>query len=104
MSKTSTGFNFGSVKGLKLALDVPDETLPREFADVILIVEGRKLFANRTVLALASPVWRKMFSSDFKEKNETEIPLPGKKFEDMHELFQCITPSVRKPVNGKTTS
>ena len=84
-------------------LDVPDMTQPHEFADVILIVEDRKLYNYRSVLASASPVWNKMLSSDFREKNEIEIPLPEKKFDDVHELLLCITPAVLKRISGETS-
>ena len=40
---------------------IPDET-----SDVVLEVEGRELYANRAVLAHYSPVFGKMFFSDFK--------------------------------------
>ena len=42
-----------------------------------------------------------MFTSDFKEKEAGEIPLPGKKFEEVHELLKCISPAIQKPVDGK---
>ena len=52
------------------------------------------------ILASASPVWRKMFTSDFKEKAAREISLPGKKFDEMHELLLCISPAIQKPITG----
>ena len=37
-----------------------------------------------------SPVFDAMFTSDFKEKNSVEIPLPGKKADEMKVLLQII--------------
>jgi hypothetical protein len=62
-------------------------------ADVILEVEGKQLHANRAVLAHYSPVFARMFYSDFKEKDEKVIPLPGKKYEDMALFFNVLWPS-----------
>lgn len=55
--------------------------------DVILEVEGMHLHARKQVLADNSPVFERMFKSDFKEKDLTKIPLPGKKFKDIVEFF-----------------
>lgn len=41
-----------------------------EFTDVILVVEGRQLFTNRSLLAFASPVFSCMFTAEFREKSE----------------------------------
>ena len=83
--------------------DTPDLTQPDDFSDVTLLVEGRRLFTCRGILASASPVWRKMFTSDFKEKDASEIPLPGKSFTEVHELLLCISPAIQKPITGECT-
>ena len=60
------------------------------FSDVVLLVEDQKFHVHRFVLAMWSPVFTKMFSSEFKEKNLDEIPLPGKKSSEFKELLLVI--------------
>ena len=62
------------------------------YADVTFLVEGKRLWANRAILAMWSPVFEAMFGSDFKEKNATEIELPGKKFDSIRELLAVTHP------------
>ena len=50
-----------------------------ENSDAIFIVEQRKFHVHRQHLSLVSPVLKAMFSSEFREKDQQEIPLPGKK-------------------------
>ena len=47
-------------------------------SDTILVVEDTKFHVHRQLLSLMSPVFKAMFSSDFREKGQREIPLPGK--------------------------
>ncbi len=68
-------------------------TKPSELSDLILIVEGQRLHISRVVLSLASPVFEKMFFSEFKEKDCSEIPLPDKKYDDMVVFLTCLYPS-----------
>ena len=53
-------------------------------------MEGKQLHASRAVLAHYSPVFCKMFYSDFKEKSETKVPLPGKTHEEMALFFNVM--------------
>ncbi|KAJ8311526.1 hypothetical protein KUTeg_010881 [Tegillarca granosa] len=69
--------------------------------DIALVVEGKKLFVNKFVLAVASPVFKKMFTSEFKEKDTSEVKLPGKKYKDVLEFLMCIYPNIMKSVNCK---
>ncbi|XP_022789575.1 BTB and MATH domain-containing protein 36-like isoform X2 [Stylophora pistillata] len=48
-------------------------------SDVILVVENEKFHVHRQILSLNSPVFEAMFKSQFKEATANEIPLPGKK-------------------------
>ena len=64
------------------------------FSDVVLVVEDQKFHVHRFVLAMWSPVFTKMFSSDFKEKNSEEIPLPDKVAYEIKELLLIIYPTV----------
>ena len=63
----------------KVKVDRPDFSEPWLFSDVVLVVEEQKFHVHRFTLALWSPVFKTMFTSDFQEKNLHEIPLPGKK-------------------------
>ena len=75
-----------------------DFTQPWKLSDVVLVVEGEKLHVHRAVLALCSPVFEKMFTSEFQEKEKEVIPLRYKKAKEVKELFQVIYPTVeRKP-------
>ena len=75
-----------------------DFTQAWKFRDVVLVVEGEKLHVHRAVLAMCSPVFEKMFTSEFQEKEKKEISLPGKKANEVKELLQVIYPTVeRKP-------
>ena len=75
-----------------------DFTQAWKFSDVVLVVEGEKLHVHRAVLALCSPVFETMFTSEFQEKEKKEISLPGKKANEVKELLQVIYPTVeRKP-------
>ncbi|GMS97132.1 hypothetical protein PENTCL1PPCAC_19307, partial [Pristionchus entomophagus] len=38
--------------------------------DVVLIIQGKKLYLNKQMLSLHSPVFHTMFSSNFDEKNK----------------------------------
>ena len=48
-------------------------------SDVTFIVEEKKFHVHRALLSFMSPVFKAMFSSDFRENGQQEIPLPGKK-------------------------
>ena len=61
-----------------------------KFSDVVLVVEGHNLHVHRSSLAIWSPVFDTMFTSDFKEKNSVEIPLPGKKANEIKLLLQIM--------------
>ena len=102
-----------------------DFTQPWKFSDVILVVEDQKFHVHRAVLAVCSPVFEKMFTSEFQGngakqhvhravravpfpvyegmctsefqgKGEKEIPIPGKMASEIMELLQIIYPSVEE--------
>ena len=50
---------------------------------------------------IVSPVFYKMFTSDFKEKKNGEVILHEKKYEDVIELLMLIYPNFEKKINGK---
>ncbi|XP_071099086.1 BTB and MATH domain-containing protein 36-like [Haliotis cracherodii] len=75
---------------------------PSDKTDVALVVEGRRLHVNKGALSVASDVFHRMFNGDFKEKQESEVPLPGKTYDDIVDLLLCIYPSELRPVTKAT--
>lgn len=71
----------------------PDFSVPWKCSDVVLVVERQKFHVHRYTLAMWSPVFEKMFTSELKEKNSCEIPLPGKKASEIKELLLIIYPT-----------
>ncbi|XP_022800037.1 BTB and MATH domain-containing protein 36-like [Stylophora pistillata] len=67
-----------------------DFTQPWRFTDLVLVVEEQRFHVHRVVLALSSPMFEKMFTSEFAEKEMQEIPLPGKRANEFKELLKCI--------------
>ena len=72
---------------------------PWEQSDVVLLVEGQQFHVHRLILAMSSPVFSRMLSSDFKEKDADKIPLPEKKAAEIREMLLVIYPSFCKRVN-----
>ncbi|KAL8602337.1 hypothetical protein ACOMHN_022850 [Nucella lapillus] len=60
--------------------------------DVTLVVEEQHIFFNRSLLMMSSPVFARMFTSDFREKTEPTIPLPGKKLLEMMLFLEQLHP------------
>ena len=63
---------------------------PWEDSDIILVVEEQKFHVHRVMLSMASPVFKAMLSGGFKEKAAAEIPLRGKKADEMTDLLKQI--------------
>ncbi|XP_078382975.1 BTB and MATH domain-containing protein 38-like isoform X2 [Oculina patagonica] len=78
-----------------------DFSEPWKFSDVVLVVEEQRFHVHRSTLAMWSPVFERMFTSDFKEKNSDEIPLPGKKASEIKELLQIMYPPLKEKVVAK---
>lgn len=72
--------------------ETQDFSKPWKMSDLVLSVEGRKLYVHKAILAIASPVFETMLSSNFKEKNAKEIPLPGKKVQEIADMLRAIYP------------
>ena len=66
---------------------------PWKLSDLVLVVEEERFHVHRAVLALWSPVFEKMFTSEFQEQNKNEVPLPGKKASEIKEMLLLIYPS-----------
>jgi hypothetical protein len=43
----------------------------------VLIVDNKKLYCNKAILSIWSPVFERMFNQNFREKDSIEIELPG---------------------------
>ena len=78
---------------VKTEVESQDFSQPWKFSDVVLVVEDERLHVHRAVLAMASPVFEKMFTSEFQEKDNKEIALPGKSSTEVKELLLFIYPS-----------
>ena len=69
---------------------------PWKLSDVVLVVEDQKFHVHRSILAFWSLVFEKMFTTEFKEKNNDEIPLPGKKESEIKHLLLMLYPSLEE--------
>ena len=76
-----------------------DFSKPWPGSDVTFLIENKKIYANKLILSMWSPVMETMFTSDFKEKDTAEIPLPGKNYEDFLELMKAVHPP-NKQITG----
>lgn len=79
--------------------DLPDFSKPWLLSDVVLVVEEEKIHVHRSMLAVWSPVFEKMFTAQFKEQAADEIPLPEKKASEIKEMLQVIYPTIGKQVH-----
>lgn len=71
-------------------------------SDFVLIVEGTRFYLAKNILALASPVFERMFKSEFKECSLNELELPGKTKKDMLEFLRCIYPDAPENLTRET--
>ncbi|CAL2047123.1 hypothetical protein CAEBREN_25980 [Caenorhabditis brenneri] len=65
--------------------------------NAILVVQGKKLHVNKTLLSLHSDFFDTLFNSEFKEKAIEEIDIKDVKFEDFATLLSLIHPNPLKP-------
>ena len=74
---------------------------PDQFTDIIIVVEGTKLYAHRMLLAEWSGVWRRLFLSEMTgdEPEPVEFPLEDETLDEIIELLQCIY-STQKYITG----
>ena len=77
-----------------------DFSKPWELSDVLLVVEEERFHVHRCILGMWSEVFSTMFTSQFKEKNAEEVPLPGKKAAQIKEMLLVIYPTSAKPIDG----
>ena len=74
---------------------------PWKFSDVVLVVEDQRFHVHRSTLAFWSPVFEKMLSTEFKEKNSDEILLPGKKANEFEVMLHMMYPSLEEKIVTK---
>jgi hypothetical protein len=87
----------------KYKTEIPEHPFTKDaFTDVALVVEGHRLYLSKGFLVMVSPVFRRMFESEFKEKSATEIPLPGKTFDDVLVFLKTISPNIQLPITSKS--
>ena len=54
------------------------------------MVEDEKFHVHRQILSLHSPVFKAMLNSQFKEGTAKEIPLPGKKADEILDFLKLL--------------
>jgi len=81
--------------------DLPDFSAPWKSSDVVLVVEDQRFHVHQNILLLWSPVFEKMFGSEFQEKNKNEILLPEKKANEIKEMLQIMYPSLEEKLVTK---
>lgn len=72
-----------------------------DVTDFTLIVEGKTLHVARVVLIDASPVFRKMLTGEFKEREMSELELPGKEYSKFVPFLRCILAREEYTLTGK---
>ena len=70
--------------------DEIDFTKPWDHSDITFIVEGQKVYANKMILSMSSPVMKEIFKTAVGEKDEKEIELPGKKLKPFLDLMKNV--------------
>ncbi|KAF1754410.1 hypothetical protein GCK72_020971 [Caenorhabditis remanei] len=68
---------------------------PTDKTDAILVVQGKKLHVNKTLLSCHSDYFNTLFNGEFKEKSMSEIEIEDVDFEDFATLLSLIHP---KPI------
>jgi hypothetical protein len=68
--------------------------------NIALVMEDKELYVNKDELMELSPVFRKMLSKDFVEKDLTKIKLPGKHIEAFSCFLRCLLPGIAEQITG----
>lgn len=79
-------------------MDETDFCHPWAYSDVVLQVEGRKLYANKTILSMWSPVFEGMVGDHVTGETcePREIHLAGKRCDDVLEMLRVLHPPYKK--------
>ena len=78
-------------------LNGSDFTKPWRSSDVIFLVDEQRFYVHRWVLAMWSPVFEKMFTSNFSERKETEISFPNKASAEFKEILVMVYSCAESP-------
>ena len=65
---------------------------PWKDSDVVLVVEDKKFHVHRCILSLQSPVFKAMFSGNFKDSKQDKIELKDDKYQAMLLFLQLLYP------------
>lgn len=84
------------------ANNCPDFSQPWKLSDIILKVEDVEFHVHKAMLALSSSVFSTMFQSNFKEKEQHCIPLPGKSAKEFRKLLEVIYPNFQRKITLKS--
>jgi hypothetical protein len=72
--------------------------------DLVLNIGNTKLHIVKDQLMKESAVFDRMLTSDFKEKDKTEIELDGKNLNDFVAFLRCTLPGIDDDINGNITT
>ncbi|XP_052275127.1 uncharacterized protein LOC127874675 isoform X2 [Dreissena polymorpha] len=86
------------------AIDVSMFGQSSGLADVTLIVENVRIPVIKATLMVTSPVFRAMLQADWKEKDQNEIQLPGKRLESFIPFLRCIYPDLKDRVTASNAA
>eukprot|EP00536_Pseudo-nitzschia_multiseries_P001142 jgi/Psemu1/321939/estExt_fgenesh1_pg.C_140027 len=77
-----------------------------EFSDVTFLVQGRRVYGHKMVLAIVSDCFRAMFTAGFRESSSSEIEITGCTYEAflavMEYVYTGVTPTVPSPMAERT--
>ena len=62
--------------------------------------DGQSLFVSKIFLAYASPVFERMFHSNFKESETNCVELKGKEYDVFLEMLLFLHPRLQTPYSG----
>ncbi|KAK3101315.1 hypothetical protein FSP39_002630 [Pinctada imbricata] len=89
----------------------PEESLPflkeDQYTNVVLVVDGKKLFINRCILGYCSPYFQKLLDNAAKaaaadKKKKAEVKISDRTYPDMLELLSCLHPATQKEISEKS--
>jgi len=75
-----------------------------EFSDVTFLVQGRRVYGHKMVLAIVSDCFRAMFTAGFRESSSSEIEITGCTYDAflavMEYVYIGVTPTVPSQMTG----
>ncbi|XP_060064652.1 uncharacterized protein LOC132545005 [Ylistrum balloti] len=73
------------------------------YTDLVLVIEEKKLFLNRSLLGCASVYFNQVLTEHEKKKSETlELKIVGNVYQEFVDLLSVLHPAVNKDLNEKT--